>query len=147
MDGEQQRRRLRPSDAELLDDDALPEDRPLIAEAKRLKAESERDEEDTPPAGRTVAQVSTPNDKPVAATSPAVKSGGGPLDSFWAKNPQQKTVGSRPATYVIQPGDTLIQISKRFYGTPSKWRAIREANKAVISTDGRVKLGQEIRLP
>ena len=35
--GEQQRRRLRPTDAELLDDDSPPEDRPLLAaEAKRL---------------------------------------------------------------------------------------------------------------
>lgn len=139
MEGEQQRRRLRPSDAELLDDDALPEDRPLLAEAKRLKAESERDEEDTPRTGKSVPAPT--------ATSSTGTAGGGPLDSFWAKNTQQKTAGSRPETYVVQSGDTLFKIAKRFYGSANKWRDIREANKAVISSDGRVKVGQEIRLP
>jgi Tfp pilus assembly protein FimV len=45
--GEQQRRKLRPTDAELLDDDSPPEERPLLAEAKRLKEESEKDEVST----------------------------------------------------------------------------------------------------
>ena len=150
MDGERQRRRLRPSDAELLDDDALPEDRPLLAEAKRLKAESERDEEDTPRAEKAAAQASAPSAKaktPVAPAAATATAGGGPLDSFWSKNTQQKPAGSRPETYVVQPGDTLFKIAKRFYGSANKWRDIREANKAVISSDGRVKVGQEIRLP
>ena len=148
MEGEQQRRRLRPSDAELLDDDALPEDRPLLAEAKRLKAESERDEEDTPRAGKSAPQAAAPGTKtPVAPPAATATAGGGPLDSFWAKNTQQKTAGSRPETYVVQSGDTLFKIAKRFYGSANKWRDIREANKAVISSDGRVKVGQEIRLP
>ena len=47
----------------------------------------------------------------------------------------------------MQPGDTLSKISRRFYGSPAKWRAIREANKAIIPFDGRVTVGQEIRLP
>jgi nucleoid-associated protein YgaU len=148
MEGEQQRRRLRPSDAELLDDDALPEDRPLLAEAKRLKAESERDEEDTPRAGKSAPQAAAPGAKtPVAPAAATATAGGGPLDSFWSKNSQQKPAGSRPETYVVQPGDTLFKIAKRFYGSANKWRDIREANKAVISSDGRVKVGQEIRLP
>ena len=139
MEGEQQRRRLRPSDVELLNDDALPEDRPLLAEAKRLKAESEREEEDTPRTGKSAPAPT--------ATSSTGTAGGGPLDSFWAKNTQQKAAGSRPETYVVQPGDTLFKIAKRFYGSANKWRDIREANKTVISSDGRVKVGQEIRLP
>lgn len=52
-----------------------------------------------------------------------------------------------PGTYVVQDGDTLYKIAIRFYGYSSAWRRIREANKAVISTDGRVHAGQKIVLP
>jgi len=55
--------------------------------------------------------------------------------------------GARPDFYVVQEGDTLYKIAVRFYGKASAWRGIREANKATISTDGRVKAGQKIALP
>ena len=54
---------------------------------------------------------------------------------------------ARPETYTVQEGDTLYRISTRFYGSSAKWRAIRELNKATISTDGRLRAGQVIRLP
>ena len=53
----------------------------------------------------------------------------------------------RPPTYVVQEGDTLYKIALRFYGRVSAWRRIRDANKATISNDGRVKAGQSITLP
>ncbi len=53
----------------------------------------------------------------------------------------------RPPVYVVQEGDTLYKIAIRFYNRASAWRDIREANKAVISTDGRIKAGQTIKLP
>lgn len=53
----------------------------------------------------------------------------------------------RPATYVVQEGDTLYKIALRFYGRVSVWRQIRDANKAVISNDGRVRAGQTLKLP
>ena len=53
----------------------------------------------------------------------------------------------RPETYVVQEGDTLYKLAIRFYGVRSAWAKIRDANKAIISTDGRVKTGQRIRLP
>ena len=149
--GEQQRRRLRPTDAELLDDDSPPEDRPLLtAEAKRLKAESERDEKDTPRKGPP-SSAGKPAGTATAATSAKggeAGTGTGPFESFWGnKGDQQKKSAGRPETYVVQQGDTLSKISRRFYGTPSKWRAIREANKSVIPFDGRVSVGQELKLP
>lgn len=60
------------------------------------------------------------------------------------KEPLHET---RPESYVVQDGDTLYKIAMRFYGTSSAWRKIRDANKAVITTDGRVNSGMEIRLP
>ena len=53
----------------------------------------------------------------------------------------------RPETYVVQEGDTLYRIALRFYGRISAWAEIRDANKTVISTDGRVRAGQTIKLP
>ena len=54
---------------------------------------------------------------------------------------------ARPDTYVVQEGDTLYKIAMRFYGRSAAWSLIRDANKATISMDGRVKLGQKIVLP
>lgn len=54
---------------------------------------------------------------------------------------------TRPDAYVVQEGDTLYKIAIRFYGNRNQWKRIREANKATISTDGRVKVGQRIVLP
>ena len=53
----------------------------------------------------------------------------------------------RPETYVVQEGDTLYKIAIRFYGRRSAWTKIRDANKTVISMDGRVNAGQRIALP
>jgi len=53
----------------------------------------------------------------------------------------------KPETYVVQPGDTLSLIALRFYGRKQAWLKIRDANKALISTDGRVRVGDTIRLP
>lgn len=53
----------------------------------------------------------------------------------------------RPSTYVVQEGDTLYKIALRFYGRVAAWRQIRDANKTLISNDGRVRAGQTITLP
>ena len=61
------------------------------------------------------------------------------------QKPEKQAV--RPPTYEVQEGDTLYKIAVRFYGSIKAWRMIRDANKAVISTDGRVQAGDTIRLP
>jgi len=50
-------------------------------------------------------------------------------------------------TYVVQPGDTLMRISTRFYGDTTNWKKIRDANRAQIDPDGRVRAGQIILIP
>ena len=52
-----------------------------------------------------------------------------------------------PKTYVVEDGDTLYGIAKRFYGSVSAWRSIREANKTVISSDNRLRAGDTLVLP
>ena len=59
----------------------------------------------------------------------------------------EKKGPDRPKTYVVEDGDTLYGIAKRFYGSMKAWKAIREANKALISSDNRLRAGDTIVLP
>lgn len=49
--------------------------------------------------------------------------------------------------YVIQDGDTLQKISKKFYGSYSQWTRIYDANKDVLKDPNRVRSGIKIRIP
>lgn len=59
----------------------------------------------------------------------------------------EEAKAKKPATYVVEEGDTLYKIAVKFYGRSSAWQLIREANKESVSTDGRVRVGQVLRLP
>ena len=50
-------------------------------------------------------------------------------------------------TYVVQPGDTLFRVAEKFYGDPTKWKRIRDANRTRIDPDGRIRAGQIIMVP
>ena len=63
------------------------------------------------------------------------------------KEAEAASVPKHPQTYVVQEGDTLYRIAVRFYGRLSAWKKIRDANKTIISNDGRVRAGDTITLP
>ena len=136
---------VRPTDAELLDEELPGGGKALSsAEMKNLRAMLEEDERTSsqprPMAGGTV------KNPPAEASGEAgfEKSSGGLPFADKKKKTAERVI---PETYTVQEGDTLMRISAKFYGTNRKWRDIREANKTVISTDGRVRAGQVIRLP
>jgi nucleoid-associated protein YgaU len=52
-----------------------------------------------------------------------------------------------PRTYTVQSGDTLSAISRRMYGTPSRWIDIYQANRDRLSSESALRVGQEIRIP
>lgn len=52
-----------------------------------------------------------------------------------------------PRRYTVQSGDTLSTISRRFYGTPSRWVDIFQANRDRLSSENALRVGQEIRIP
>jgi LysM repeat protein len=52
-----------------------------------------------------------------------------------------------PRTYKVQSGDTLSAISRRFYGTPSRWIDIYQANRDRLSSESALRVGQDIRIP
>jgi tetratricopeptide (TPR) repeat protein len=52
-----------------------------------------------------------------------------------------------PRTYTVQSGDTLSTISARFYGTPSRWIDIYQANRDRLSSENALRVGQSLRIP
>ncbi len=52
-----------------------------------------------------------------------------------------------PSYYTIRKGDTLIQLARRFYGDPAKWKEIWDLNRNKISDPNRIYPGTEIQLP
>jgi LysM repeat protein len=50
-------------------------------------------------------------------------------------------------TYVVQSGDTLVSISRKFYKSPKRWKAILEANKKNIRDPKDLTVGQTLVIP
>ncbi len=62
---------------------------------------------------------------------------------------KQKPVVVRdiPSTYVVQPGDTFSTISRKFFGTRSRWKDIYKANRDRCASPESLRGGQTIRIP
>ena len=141
------KRRMRPTDAELIEDESEGDRVLSSADIKNLRAMLDEDERTAVPPKTADVTAAADEDEagrpPLAATNKA-SSAANPF----AKKKEKKAPGRLiPETYTVEEGDTLMRISAKFYGTNHKWRDIREANKAIISPDGRVKTGQVIKLP
>ena len=119
---------------ELLEED--DESAPLTSPAGEF-ASLVKDEED----GETAQSSLLPKQTAAKASEKAEKKDGSSSEKAKAALPD------RPKTYVVQEGDTLYGVAKRFYGTLTVWKQIRDANKAVISTDNRLRAGDTIVLP
>ena len=60
-----------------------------------------------------------------------------------------RKAGSKKAgqTYVVQSGYTLVSISRKFYKSPKRWKAILEANKKNIRDPKDLTVGQTLVIP
>lgn len=137
---------LRPTDAQLLDDDDDGGRRISSSEIKSLRAMLDEDERTAKPP--TLASAPSQDDsdvqQPKTKTVASRNSVDNPFQKKDSRKEQKRTI---PETYTVEEGDTLMRISAKFYGTNRKWRDIRDANRAIISPDGRVRVGQVIKLP
>ena len=64
--------------------------------------------------------------------------------------PSEPTESSEPqtgSTYTVQSGDCLWSISRRFYGTGTRWNVIYETNKSIIRKPGFIQIGQILEIP
>ena len=123
---------------DLLDDEPAAPTVTALDEAKSLNALAEADDGDVGTASSLLpTQAADAKEKKKASEDAAKK----------AKAEREAKKDAIPDTYVVQEGDTLYKIALRFYGRTSAWKMIREANKETITTDGRVRTGQTLKLP
>jgi len=53
----------------------------------------------------------------------------------------------RTETYVVQSGDTLSKLAKKYYGDAMQYPKIFEANRDILSDPNRINVGQRLRIP
>jgi len=62
--------------------------------------------------------------------------------------PQEATARkSSSRTYVVQTGDTLASISRKFYKSPARWKKILNANRKSIDDPEKLRIGQSLIIP
>ena len=67
-----------------------------------------------------------------------------------AKDARAKAAAAETAatrTHVVGPGETLATISKKYYGTPARWKDIHQANRDRLPDANRVREGMELTIP
>jgi nucleoid-associated protein YgaU len=48
----------------------------------------------------------------------------------------------------VEEGDTLATISQKFYGDPTMWRRIYDANRSALGDNpDAIKIGTQLRIP
>ena len=67
-------------------------------------------------------------------------------------NPSRVNVGresTKPVirVYLVQAGDTLRNIARRYYDDPERWRSILEANSKLLGAGRPLQPGMELRIP
>lgn len=62
-------------------------------------------------------------------------------------SPAQGAQAQAQRTYIVQSGDTLSAIAKRFYGDASAYMRIFEANRDVLRDPDVIQPGQTLKIP
>ena len=76
-----------------------------------------------------------------------------PARSVTDKSQEGDTSSKKTATkkgdrsYVVQSGDTLFSISRKFYKSPKRWKEILEANRKSIHDPKKLTVGQSLVIP
>lgn len=65
---------------------------------------------------------------------------------FAASTVQSKDVGGK-RVYIVEPGDSLAYISLQFYGKPSEFQRIFEANRETLQSPDKIQVGQRLVIP
>ena len=86
------------------------------------------------------AAAPAPRPRP-AATPPAA-----PPAAVAAREPAPPAAPA-PRIHVVQAGENLATISARYYGTPSKWKVIFNANQGRLTDANNLRVGTRIDIP
>ncbi len=57
------------------------------------------------------------------------------------------TSGPEGRTHVVKKGETLSSISRQYYGNPSDWKRIYDANRNRIKNRDQIRVGQRLIIP
>jgi nucleoid-associated protein YgaU len=65
-----------------------------------------------------------------------------------AAAPAGSSSAAAPNTYTVQKGDTLIELSRKFYGNDAEWKRILEANATTLKGDAKaIAPGMKLVIP
>lgn len=65
-----------------------------------------------------------------------------------ASAPAGSSTTAAPNTYTVQKGDTLIELSRKFYGSETEWKRILEANAGTLKGDAKaITPGMKLVIP
>lgn len=77
-----------------------------------------------------------------------IPAGDAPAPKSAAEAPAAASGSASGNTYTVQRGDTLVALSRKFYGTDGEWKRILEANKALLGGDpAKLKPGMKLAIP
>lgn len=125
------------SEREKINAQTAARNRQNLAQAAQAAQTAQAAQQNPPPASAKTAAVKTAKPAPPA-----------PAKNQAAAKPQAApATGGTPATYKVQPGDTLIKISRKCYGTPRFYHLIIEANRGKIGKNNQVRIGQTLVIP
>ena len=90
-----------------------------------------------------LVQTSLANDGTIAGAEAAQEMS---RRAFAASDAKTRDVkGER--VYIVEPGDSLAYISLQFYGRPSAYDRIFQANRSVLTSPDRIQIGQRLIIP
>ncbi|MDE1920991.1 MAG: LysM peptidoglycan-binding domain-containing protein [Candidatus Omnitrophica bacterium] len=101
------------------------------APAPTVNTQSSQPQVTVPVIGERPGTIATTPSTPAAATTPV----------------EQNHGNLQPASYTVQKDDTLQKISKKVYGTYSKWYKIYKANKDKIKNPNVLRPGTVLTIP
>jgi nucleoid-associated protein YgaU len=64
-----------------------------------------------------------------------------------AADPTPDAAASGGSEHLVQPGETLGAISKKYYGTTTRWKAILEANSDQLDKPEKLRAGMTLHIP
>lgn len=108
---------------------------------------------DTPPAGTgtyaadpyATDPMVRPQEPPAAERTVSEQPAAATGESEQTLIAGEDAAGAR--THVVQKGDTLFKLARRYYNDQSKWRTIWEANRARIPDPNQIEVGTKLVIP
>ena len=99
-----------------------------------------------PTTGSPAVPAPSPQRPPLA--SPAASPSASAPVSASTPAPTAAATEAGSQSYEVQAGDTLATIAQQFYGDPTLWRRIYDANADTIGSDpDKLKLGMKLTIP